>query len=62
MFTEDEEWFMKIAKVNRSKMVIVKLIDFLDAEREKADTAEWLAILDMLKADVQEKRDILEGN
>lgn len=40
MFTEDEEWFMKIAKVTRSKMVIVKLIDFLDAEREKADSAQ----------------------
>lgn len=58
MLTKDEEWFIKIAGVDRFEMELISIQDEIDDEREKANDGAQLAILDMLKDDLIQYRAI----
>lgn len=56
MLTKDEEWFIKLANIDRFEMELISIQDEIDDEREKAKNGAQLALLDMIKDQVIQAR------
>ena len=56
MLTKDEEWFIKLANIDRFEMELISIQDEIDDEREKAKNGAQLALLDMIKEQVIQAR------
>lgn len=56
MLTKDEEWFIKLANIDRFEMELISIQDEIDDEREKTKNGAQLALLDMIKDQVIQAR------
>lgn len=56
MLTKDEEWFIKLANIDRFEMELISIQEEIDDEREKAKNGAQLALLDMIKEQVIQAR------